>query len=132
MEPSPSFPCDPPYRWITLTGTQLTMVCRRLEAATSRLEDMATSVDASHPSTVAAIHGANAATPGGQPVAPTPPPAPTPEPLPRTVEEFDKIIDEDVKAFVTASEKIGGLVEEQVCGISQFSQMVRYVNITLT
>ena len=45
--------------------------------------------------------------------APTPTPAPQ-EPLPRSIEDFDKLIEEEVTAFVTASSKIGGLVEEQV------------------
>src|SRR3954451_4992120 len=100
------------------TDARLTMVTRRLEAATSRLEDMATSVDATHPDTVAAITSAGAipgiapaATPAPTATDPTPPPA---EPLPRSIEEFDKIIKEDVQAFVTASEQIGGLVEQQV------------------
>jgi len=100
------------------TDARLTMATRRLEAATSRLEDMATSVDATHPDTVAAINSAGAtagiataATAVPTATEPTPPPA---EPLPRSIEEFDKIIKEDVQAFVTASEQIGGLVEQQV------------------
>lgn len=91
------------------------MVTRRLEAATSRLEDMATSVDASHPDTVAAINSASIMP--GKPTAAAaviePPPEPV-QPLPRSVEGFDKIIKEEVQSFVTASEKIGDLVEQQV------------------
>ena len=41
-------------------------------------------------------------------------PAAPQEPLPRSIEDFDKLIEEDVTAFVTASSEIGGLVEEQV------------------
>lgn len=41
-------------------------------------------------------------------------PATPQEPLPKSIEEFDKLIEDDVSAFVTASAKIGGLVEEQV------------------
>lgn len=87
----------------------------RLEAATSRLEDIATSVDGTEP----AQNGASASAPGTSTaaVAAVPesaaPPAPT-EPLPRSIEEFDELIEGDVAAFVTASSKIGGLVEEQV------------------
>lgn len=91
------------------------MVTRRLEAATSRLEDMATSVDASHPDTVAAINSASTV-PGKLTAAAAviePPPEPV-QPLPRSVEGFDKIIKEEVQGFVTASEKIGDLVEQQV------------------
>jgi hypothetical protein len=36
------------------------------------------------------------------------------EPLPRSIEDFDKLIEENVTAFVTVSKNIGGLVEEQV------------------
>ena len=96
------------------------MVTRRLEAATSRLEDMATSVDATHPDTVAAINSASAtqgiaaaAAATAAPITTEPTPPPT-EPIPRSVEEFDKIVKEDVQAFVAASEQIGGLVEQQV------------------
>jgi len=84
----------------------------RLEAATSRLEDMATSVDASHPETIAAINKAHSSQ---EVVAPTiAEPQVVAEPLPRSIEDFGKIIDEDVQAFVATSEKLGGLVEEQV------------------
>lgn len=43
------------------------------------------------------------------------PPPPVVEPLPQAIEDFDKIIDEDVKKFVDIGQKIGGLVAEQVC-----------------
>ena len=84
----------------------------RLEAATSRLEDIASTVEPSQQqangttSPSGAIAGAVST-----PAAPTPAPQ---EPLPRSIEEFDKLIEEDVTAFVTSSGKIGGLVEEQV------------------
>ena len=94
--------------------TSLTSFFHRLEAATSRLEDMATAVDSSHPATIAAITSAQVHAAETNPAA-TATPAPTPEPLPHSIEDFDKIIEIDVKAFVTASETIGGLVEEQVC-----------------
>lgn len=94
-------------------ASQLIILSHRLEAATSRLEDMATSVDASHPETVAAINSASISQPEPTPtVAETAPRAP--EPLPRSIEDFDKLIQEDVQGFVNASEKIGGLVEQQV------------------
>ena len=88
----------------------------RLEAATSRLEDIATTIDGPTPPTNGVV-AATSSTPSIYATAPeaTPPP---PEPLPRSVEAFDQIIQEDVAGFVTASGKIGGLVEEQVCEIS--------------
>lgn len=95
--------------------TPLLTFIRRLEAATSRLEDIATTVDGNANLTNGAAEStqdtAVAAT-GAAPAAPAPP-APQ-EPLPRSIEDFDKLIEEDVTAFVTASSKIGGLVEEQV------------------
>ncbi len=92
---------------------QLRQMYYRLEAATSRLEDMATSVDASHPETVAAITSASVPQPEATPTVAEPPPQAA-EALPRTIEEFDKLIHEDVQGLVNASEKIGGLVEQQV------------------
>ena len=94
---------------------RLISVCRRLEAATSRLEDMATSIDSSHPETVAAISNANA--PAAGPSSADGPDSQAAEPLPRSIEDFDKIINGEVKSFVGASEKVGGLVEQQVCCI---------------
>lgn len=97
----------------------LTFLYRRLEAATSRLEDMATAVDPSNPlnaQTIAASeaeHSGMKATDGQIARSSSAPPAAA-QPLPRVVQEFDKIILEDVKAFVEASEKLGGLVAEQV------------------
>jgi hypothetical protein len=95
-------------------GSLLTGTCHpRLEAATSRLEDMATSIDSSHPSTVAAISGTGVASPGKSDTA-TPREAPPAEALPPSITDFDKFLDGDVKTFVEASQKIGGLVEQQV------------------
>ena len=90
------------------------MICRRLEAATSRLEDMATSIDSSHPSTVAAISSSAGAPPNPTTTA-VPAPALLGETLTPPIEDFDKIIDQEVKSFVTASQKVGGLVEQQAC-----------------
>jgi hypothetical protein len=101
-------------------GQPLSTLIRRLEAATSRLEDIATSVDSTHPETVAAISTAQAtiaenAAAAAAAAAMSAPAAATPsEPLPRSIEDFDKLINDDVKSFVTASEGIGGLVEQQV------------------
>lgn len=73
---------------------------------------MATSVDSSHPSTVAAI-SSSAAAPSDSSTAAIPAPPPAAEPLPPSIEDFDKLMDLEVKAFVSASEKIGGLVQQQ-------------------
>lgn len=101
-------------RPIVAPRATLTMIYRRLEAATSRLEDMATSIDSSHPSTVAAISSSVGAY--TDPSTATPPSdAQSAEPLPPSIEDFDKLLDQHVKAFLKASEEVGGLVEQQVC-----------------
>ncbi|KAL2434158.1 Adenylyl cyclase-associated protein [Exophiala dermatitidis] len=90
----------------------LTTLIKRLEAATSRLEDIATSIDGPGASSTNGLAGAAVATSsvsGATPETATL----APEPLPKSVEAFDKIIEEDVDAFVKAAAKIGGLVEEQ-------------------
>ena len=99
-------------------GTErLADISTRLEAATSRLEDIASIVDG--PSSLP--NGTGQAIPaaaGASTVPEAPKPVPQ-EPLPRSIEDFDNLIEEDVTAFVTASGKIGGLVEEQVCGLTR-------------
>ena len=88
----------------------------RLEAATSRLEDMATTFeDGGAPSSSAVVGSANASTkaqsaseaPKSETAAPSPPS------IPPQVEDFDELIKE-VQSFVSLGEKIGGLVAEQV------------------
>jgi len=108
-------------------GQRLSTLIRRLEAATSRLEDIATSVDSTHPETVAAISTAQAtiaenAAAAAAAAMSTPAAAAPSEPLPRSIEDFDKLINDDVKSFVTASEGIGGLVEQQVSRNTQSSR----------
>ncbi|RMZ79901.1 hypothetical protein DV738_g2964, partial [Chaetothyriales sp. CBS 135597] len=102
----------------------LTTLIKRLEAATSRLEDIASTVD---PSSVRAI-GSEAQTPNGAigagVVAAGAAPAPA-EPLPRSIEDFDALINEDVAAFVAAGEKLGGLPEEQAKQVQQAFQAER-------
>ena len=86
----------------------------RLEAATSRLEDMAMTLD--DPSSPKYVSPSAAPTP----VAPEPPqPAPiaappAAAPVPPQIEDFDELIKGDVRKFVELAEKVGGLVEEQV------------------
>lgn len=97
----------------------------RLEAATSRLEDIATS-SIELPQGVPALHQSvaspqSASTPTSSTPAtatPAPPPASAPkaapaEPLPESVEEFDAFINTTVLKFAKASKELGGLVAEQ-------------------
>jgi adenylyl cyclase-associated protein len=89
----------------------------RLEAATSRLEDIASSVgnqDANTNGTLPAI-----ASPTTLAIADKSPsreatPKQLPEPLPLAIEGFDALINGEVTAFVNLSEGLGGLIAEQV------------------
>jgi adenylyl cyclase-associated protein len=105
----------------------LTRLIHRLEAATSRLEDIASSAEGPAPHSAIAgpssrsIAGAASAAPSiNGDVTPTQGPAPKlaiPEPvvdLPQVVEDFDTMMNEDLKPFKEISEKIGGVVAEQV------------------
>jgi len=92
---------------------ELTDILLRLEAATSRLEDMASStleprVNGTHP-------------PPTGPLPPPPtavfsPPAPKPvvEEIPESVEEFDAFLAGGLKDYVALSKELGGVVAEQV------------------
>ncbi|RDW76714.1 adenylate cyclase-binding protein [Aspergillus mulundensis] len=90
----------------------LTTLIKRLEAATSRLEDMAMSLDdhdaQKAPDTSAALEPQAAKQP-----TPAAPAAPAAAPLPPQIEDFDTLISKDVGNFVELGKKIGGLVAEQ-------------------
>ncbi len=101
----------------TVSRIELTSILRRLEAATSRLEDMAAStID---------LPKLNGAAPTPAPTGPLPappttsraatePPKPIPEALPESVEDFDTFISGTVKKYVSLSDEVGGPVAEQV------------------
>ena len=94
---------------------ELTAIINRLEAATSRLEDMASA-------TVEPPKTNGAAPPPATPLPPVPvaaaappePPKPLPEDLPESVEEFDGFLTGPLKKFVNLSDELGGPVAEQV------------------
>jgi adenylyl cyclase-associated protein len=101
----------------TVSRFELTAILHRLEAATSRLEDMAASaID------LPKLNGA-APTPAPTGPLPAPPtatraaaetPKPIPEALPESVEDFDAFITGTVKKFVNLSDEVGGPVAKQV------------------
>lgn len=99
----------------------LTAILRRLEAATSRLEDMAASSIE-----IPAINGAPTPAPTGPlpapPVAKTPEPKPVLEALPESVEDFDSFIAGTVKKFVNLSDELGGPVAEQVGTMADYTE----------
>ncbi|KAJ5852495.1 uncharacterized protein N7529_011880 [Penicillium soppii] len=91
-----------------------TTLIKRLEAATSRLEDMAMSLDGpSSPKSVGGPSSALPATPEPPKSLPPPPAVPAAAPVPPQIQDFDALIKGDVQNFVTLGEKIGGLVAEQ-------------------
>ena len=86
----------------------------RLEAATSRLEDLVPTIsdpslntDGAQPLRDQAISGDRALDQPGMHSRHM-------EALPPVIDDFDTIINEQVKSFVNMSEEIGGLVAEQV------------------
>jgi len=94
----------------------LTTLIKRLEAATSRLEDLATvtppyNADGSSIGQVTPVPAPpNVQTPSATASALAPPP----EPLPPSVEEFDDIISNEVAKYGSLSAELGDLIAEQV------------------
>ncbi|KAK6948405.1 hypothetical protein Daesc_010171 [Daldinia eschscholtzii] len=119
----------------------LVTLIKRLEAATTRLEDIASST-IELPQAVPALT-ATGATPGPsstssptiqQAVPASTPPAPVQapqEPLPESIEEFDAFIDQSVDKYVKASNKLGGLIAEQASKVLEgFKQQRRFLLIS--
>src|SRR4051812_13593658 len=104
---------------LTISRTELTCILHRLEAATSRLEDMAAALVEPPKANGALSTEAPKAAPT-EVAAPTPisvpPPAPklVAEPVPQVVEDFDNFIADSVQKYVKLSDGIEGVVAEQV------------------
>jgi adenylyl cyclase-associated protein len=109
----------------------LTRLIRRLEAATSRLEDIASSSVDGQTTPGKSVPGAQATTTNGVPAVPaigvggsqdaspstaTPVPAEAKEELPQLVEDFDALINGDLKAYheLSKAPSIDKLLGEQV------------------
>ncbi|KAI8954066.1 adenylate cyclase associated N terminal-domain-containing protein [Xylaria longipes] len=119
----------------------LVTLIKRLEAATTRLEDIATST-IEIPQAVPALSQpitsppdqSDGATPlasassSASPAISTPVPQ---DPLPESVEEFDSFISQSVDKYVQASDKLGGLVAEQASKVLEgFKQQRRFLLIS--
>ncbi|KAJ6256993.1 hypothetical protein Dda_7876 [Drechslerella dactyloides] len=111
----------------TFNWDKLTAFTRRLEAATSRLEDIVTfesqSLGQAPAAITAAVASNNAAAEAGAAAAAVAaaaprPPSPAP-PLPETIEEYDKDVLTLVKQFEDLSGEIGGLIAEQAKYVRQ-------------
>ncbi|KAB5535249.1 adenylate cyclase associated N terminal-domain-containing protein [Coniochaeta sp. 2T2.1] len=124
----------------------LTTLIKRLEAATSRLEDMASS-SIEIPQGVPALQqtlaspqsavSSSVQTPAAPTPAPTPAPAPPPapkkpeEPLPESIEEFDAFINTSIGKFASLSKNLGGLIAEQAAKVVEgFQRQRRFLLIT--
>ncbi|KAK4134162.1 adenylyl cyclase-associated protein [Trichocladium antarcticum] len=116
----------------------LTTLVKRLEAATSRLEDIAQSA-LELPGAVPALHQVvappKASTPATLPPAsraPVPAPAPSaPEPVPESIDEFDNLISQSVESWAKLSTAIDGLLAEQAAKVVQaFKEQRKFLLIT--
>lgn len=99
-----------------LEAHKLTLLCR-LEAATSRLEDMVPNygnISGSTDGVSLSPDAGTGAVAGTDQTRGNAPQEPLVEPLPPTIEDFDAIVKGEVQTFINMSEDIGGLVAEQV------------------
>ncbi|TQN70426.1 Adenylyl cyclase-associated protein [Colletotrichum shisoi] len=103
-----------------------------LEAATARLEDIATStielpqaVPSLNQSVESAPSAPNATTPPPPPPQAAAAPQAPPEPVPESVEEFDQFIATSVDKYVYMSKQLGGLIADQAAKVLQGFQAQR-------
>jgi adenylyl cyclase-associated protein len=94
----------------------LTAVAFRLEAATSRLEDIASSSVGFEDS---APNGTSAPPPGATVAAPKDAPAPKAESLAPTIEAFDGLLNTELKTWLDLSSKLGSVIEGQAKAVQQ-------------
>ncbi|KAI9760306.1 MAG: hypothetical protein M1835_000192 [Candelina submexicana] len=112
----------------------LTTLIKRLEAATSRLEDMAqATMDPSAqtngiaPPISTTAGGAFGGDAGGS----APAPGQITELLPPAIDDFDALMNDEVKTFVNTSEELGGLVAEQSAGVLRaFAAQRKFLIVT--
>lgn len=101
-----------------MLDVRLIEIMNRLEAATSRLEDMAqatmdnTTAGTNGVSVKTAVAGGAVSSATGDSI--THGHAPPTESLPPSIKAFDDLIASDVKKFVSLSEELGGVVADQV------------------
>ncbi|KAL4809347.1 adenylate cyclase associated N terminal-domain-containing protein [Aspergillus unguis] len=108
----------------------LTTLIKRLEAATSRLEDMAMPLE-DHDTQKSSGSAAPPEPQASERSAPAAPAAPAAAPLPPQIEDFDTLINKDVGNYVALGEKVGGLVAEQSKAVLQAFKAERtYLYVT--
>jgi adenylyl cyclase-associated protein len=123
-------------------GNPLTSLLHRLEAATSRLEDIAQSADplpnGGPTAAIASKAPASASAPELPTISPQTStqtvraaPEPVADPLPASIQDMDALINAQVADFVASSKGIDGLVEQQVATVAKgFADQRRFLLIT--
>lgn len=116
---------------------RLTNLLARLEAATSRLEDIASST-IEIPQAVPALQetlatpASKSATNVASTASAPAPPAPTiDEPLPDSIDDFDAFLKTSVDKYAKLSQQLGGLIQEQAAKVIQgFQEERKFLLIT--
>lgn len=124
-------------------GNPLSSFLHRLEAATSRLEDIASSAQSTDalPNGLPAVASkapASASAPNLPLISPQSStqtvraaPEPIPDPLPAAISDMDALINAEVAAFLTAARGIDPLVEEQAAAVAKgFADQRRFLLVT--
>ncbi|KAF4582918.1 Adenylate cyclase-associated CAP [Ophiocordyceps camponoti-floridani] len=88
----------------------LTTLIKRLEAATSRLEDIATATELGQDDQHTGISGVGESTASNTNLKSKDLPS---EPLPEFIEEFDVLLDSSINGYVRLSKELGGVVAQQ-------------------
>ncbi|GAA5830249.1 hypothetical protein JCM11251_001283 [Rhodosporidiobolus azoricus] len=96
----------------------LNALLRRLEAATTRLEDIALTAQTGAAGGTHLLSGANAVQGAAIPApssgaVPPPPPAKDVQEVPRSVQGFDELIEGSLTKYTSLSKELGGLIAEQ-------------------
>lgn len=125
------------------SSNALTHLLRRLEAATSRLEDIASSAFEPSSSNHGSVSGAPPLSAGAKPSSSAPDlpvisqtdSASTvkaaAEPLPASISDMDAIMDNEVKAFVDCGKGLDPLVQEQAAAVAKgFADQRRFLMVT--
>ncbi|KAJ0115399.1 hypothetical protein J7T55_012678 [Diaporthe amygdali] len=115
------------------TNQRVTNLLHRLEAATSRLEDIASST-IEIPQAVPALKETLASPPPTSkaiPDAPSHAPSASDEPLPDSIEDFDAFLKSSVENYSKLSQAIGGLIAEQAAKVVHgFQEERKFLLIT--
>ncbi|EQB59199.1 hypothetical protein CGLO_00457 [Colletotrichum gloeosporioides Cg-14] len=117
----------------------LTTLIKRLEAATARLEDIASStielpqaVPSLNQSVTTPPSASNTSLPAPPPPQAAAAPQAPPEPVPESIEEFDQLLATTVDKYVKISKQLGGLIADQAAKVLQGFQAQRHFLLITT